>query len=49
MGRDHAVALTATLTGDVGAGPYLRTHAALPVPCEDLWDGADVDSRPPPA
>ena len=44
VGRDHWSALAASLSGDRGAGPYLRAHAAEQVDCADLWDGADVDS-----
>jgi len=44
VGRSHWSALAASLTGDRGAGPYLRAHAAEPVDCSDLWDGADVDA-----
>lgn len=43
VGRRHAARLAASLTGDSGAGAYLRAHGAREVPCEDLWDGADVD------
>ncbi|KPG79749.1 NTP transferase domain-containing protein [Frigoribacterium sp. RIT-PI-h] len=44
VGRSHWSALAASLTGDRGAGPYLRAHAAEPVDCSDLWDGRDVDA-----
>ncbi|NRD26813.1 NTP transferase domain-containing protein [Frigoribacterium sp. VKM Ac-2836] len=44
VGRSHWSALAASLTGDRGAGPYLRAHAAEPVDCSDLWDGHDVDA-----
>lgn len=44
VGRDHWSALAASLSGDRGAGPYLRAHAAERVDCADLWDGDDVDS-----
>ncbi|MBD8484676.1 nucleotidyltransferase family protein [Frigoribacterium sp. CFBP 8759] len=44
VGRSHWSALAASLTGDRGAGPYLRAHTAEPVDCSDLWDGADVDA-----
>lgn len=45
IGADHLDALTASLTGDAGAGPYLRAQGATPVDCLDLWDGHDVDRR----
>lgn len=48
VGRDHAAALIASLAGDRGAGPYLRRHGAREIPCEDLWDGADIDAPVPP-
>jgi CTP:molybdopterin cytidylyltransferase MocA len=44
VGRSHWSTLAASLTGDRGAGPYLRAHAAEPVDCSDLWDGRDVDA-----
>jgi len=44
LGRSHWGDLVASLTGDRGAGPYLRAHAAEPVDCSDLWDGRDVDA-----
>lgn len=44
VGRSHWSALAASLTGDRGAGPYLRARAAEPVDCSDLWDGRDVDA-----
>jgi len=44
VGRSHWSDLAASLTGDRGAGPYLRAHAAEPVDCRDLWDGRDVDA-----
>lgn len=44
VGRSHWADLTASLTGDRGAGPYLTAHAAEPVDCSDLWDGRDVDA-----
>ena len=44
VGRSHWSDLAASLTGDRGAGPYLRAHAAEPVDCSDLWDGRDVDA-----
>lgn len=46
LGREHWVAAAATLSGDLGAGGYLRTHGAQGVECGDLWDGADSDGPP---
>ncbi|MGN6326520.1 nucleotidyltransferase family protein [Pseudolysinimonas sp.] len=43
LGRDHWKAIAASVHGDRGAGPYLRTHGADDVECGDLWDGADID------
>lgn len=45
IGRDHREPLRAALSGDVGAGAYLRAHGAVPIDCSDLWSGADVDVR----
>ncbi|MFT4306740.1 MAG: NTP transferase domain-containing protein [Microbacterium sp.] len=45
IGRGHGRALAASLSGDRGAGPYLRAHHAARVECGDLWSGADVDAR----
>ncbi|WP_375386646.1 NTP transferase domain-containing protein [uncultured Microbacterium sp.] len=46
IGRDHFAAAAASLSGDRGAGPYLRAHGALAVECGDLWSGADIDHDP---
>lgn len=43
IGRDHWAPLTAELSGDRGAGPYLRRHGAELVECGDLATGRDVD------
>lgn len=43
VGRDHWLRLSASLSGDSGAGRYLRSHSALEVECGDLWSGADID------
>lgn len=43
IGRDHWEPLRGTLTGDVGAQPYLRARKVLEVSCEDLSTGRDVD------
>lgn len=45
IGRAHWAAAAADSAGDRGAGPYLRAHGATAVPCDDLWDGADIDTR----
>ncbi|GAA2249196.1 nucleotidyltransferase family protein [Herbiconiux moechotypicola] len=47
IGSDHVGALKATLHGDRGARPYLRTHAALAIDCTDLGGGDDVDTFHP--
>ena len=51
IGRAHWTALSDHLDGaaadpssaDRGAGAWLRAVGAEPVPCADLWDGADQD------
>ncbi len=45
IGRDHWPAVIAGLTGDKGAGPYLKAHDATLVECGDLATGEDRDSR----
>lgn len=47
IGRAHWAPLLDTLTGDTGAGAYLRTHAALAIECGDLGTGDDVDTPRP--
>lgn len=55
IGRSHWTALSDHLdaaaadpsSADRGAGAWLRAVGAEPVPCADLWDGADQD-RPSP-
>ncbi|WP_255252700.1 NTP transferase domain-containing protein [Curtobacterium sp. 'Ferrero'] len=44
IGRDHWEPLAAVLTGDAGAGPYLRSHRVSAIESGDLWDGEDVDA-----
>lgn len=44
VGRDHFMPISASISGDVGAGQYLRAHGAREIPCDDLWDGADHDA-----
>ncbi|MCJ0906377.1 NTP transferase domain-containing protein [Rhodococcus sp. ARC_M6] len=46
IGRDHWDALINSLTGDAGAGAYLREHRAELVECSDLSTGQDVDYPP---
>ncbi|MBB3039484.1 nucleotidyltransferase family protein [Hoyosella altamirensis] len=46
IGRSHWPALTRSLTGDTGAGNYLRTHNVHLVECGDLATGADIDWNP---
>ncbi|HET6561548.1 MAG TPA: nucleotidyltransferase family protein [Marmoricola sp.] len=47
LGRDHWAPLRDTVSGDVGAGPYLADDRAgrrvTEVSCEDLATGRDVD------
>lgn len=45
IGRAHWAAVGEELSGDRGAGPYLRAHRAAEVECGDLWDGHDIDVR----
>jgi len=44
IGRDHWPALRASLAGDTGARPYLRSHGVQAVACDDLGTGLDVDT-----
>jgi CTP:molybdopterin cytidylyltransferase MocA len=41
----HFATLAAGVSGDQGAGAYLRSHGVLDVECGDLWSGADIDHR----
>lgn len=43
LGRDHWASVSASLSGDRGAGAYLAARGAASVECSDLWDGADID------
>ncbi|MBB2977166.1 CTP:molybdopterin cytidylyltransferase MocA [Microbacterium endophyticum] len=43
IGRDHFAAVQERLSGDTGAGHYLRAHDAHRVECGDLWSGLDID------
>jgi len=47
IGRDHWQPVAAQVSGDRGAGAYLRAHGATPVECGDLWHGRDVDRAEP--
>ena len=47
LGRAHWGAVAAGLAGDRGAREYLVTHDVVEVECGDLFDGRDVDERPP--
>lgn len=44
LGSAHWDALAAQVSGDVGAGPYLRRNATVAVECGDLWSGHDRDT-----
>ncbi|KRE39562.1 molybdopterin-guanine dinucleotide biosynthesis protein MobA [Janibacter sp. Soil728] len=44
VGRDHWAPLVAELSGDRGAGGYLRRHGADEIECGDLATGLDVDT-----
>jgi CTP:molybdopterin cytidylyltransferase MocA len=46
IGADHFDALSAALTGDVGARRYLVAHGVVEIECSDLWSGADIDVEP---
>lgn len=47
IARRHFSELLAGLSGDVGAGPFLRARGDVSaVPCADLAGGADIDMRP---
>lgn len=43
IGRDHWAAVTEQATGDAGARHYLAAHRPVPVPCEDIATGDDID------
>ena len=49
IGRDHWEALADSVTGDVGARPYLVAHGVRLVDCSDLGSGTDVDTPGDPA
>ncbi|MDN4640376.1 nucleotidyltransferase family protein [Agreia sp. PsM10] len=49
IGRDHWQALADSVTGDVGARPYLVAHGVRLVDCSDLGSGVDVDAPGDPA
>lgn len=46
IGAEHFAPLSRALSGDRGARAYLATHETLELPCEDLWSGDDIDTRP---
>lgn len=48
LGRAHWAGAAALATGDTGARAYLRSHPAAVrrIPCDDIADGTDVDTRP---
>lgn len=47
IARRHFPQLLAGVTGDVGAGPFLRARTDVSaVQCADLAGGADIDLRP---
>ncbi len=43
IGREHWAGVRAAAVGDAGARDYLREHAVLGIPCEDLATGGDAD------
>lgn len=45
VGREHWRELAGTVSGDQGAGPFLRARGARAVECSDLWHGGDIDRR----
>jgi molybdenum cofactor cytidylyltransferase len=49
IGRAHWAALASSVTGDVGARPYLVQHGVRLVDCSDLGTGVDVDTPGDPA
>jgi len=49
IGRAHWKALTDSVTGDVGARPYLVQQGVRLVDCSDLGSGVDVDAPDDPA
>ncbi|OJU43880.1 MAG: hypothetical protein BGN98_05340 [Microbacterium sp. 69-7] len=44
IGRAHWSQLADELTGDAGAGAFLRAHGAARIECADLWHGRDRDT-----
>ncbi len=46
LGRAHWDAAARAVSGDEGAGAYLRRIGAVGVECSDLWHGRDVDHPP---
>lgn len=43
LGRDHWAPLVASVAGDTGAQPYLRSRSVQEVSCDDLATGRDLD------
>lgn len=46
IGRDHWRAVLEQVSGDAGAGSYLREMGADQIDCTDLGGGADIDRTP---
>ncbi|MDR6168123.1 CTP:molybdopterin cytidylyltransferase MocA [Microbacterium paludicola] len=46
LGRAHWDAAACAVSGDEGAGAYLRRIGAVGVECSDLWHGRDIDHPP---
>jgi molybdenum cofactor cytidylyltransferase len=46
VGADHFGSLTAAVSGDTGARPYLRSNGVAEIDCTDLGGGDDIDSPP---
>lgn len=44
IGREHWAPLARSVSGDAGAGRYLRQAGALEIECADLWHGRDIDA-----
>lgn len=43
VGREHWEPIATTVSGDRGAGSYLRRHHVIEVDCSDLAGGQDID------
>lgn len=44
LGREHWDGVLASVSGDTGAGDYLRSRHVLRVECGDVADGRDIDT-----